>query len=481
MNRHVNASLGNSLSLRICTWVIILIVLAELIASAIWVSSIKTSRTREIDKVITDVTLAAVKTVTYFRSLPDNYRHLVLSQMLETGGSRFFISLNNQHVVNQSSYAHESSALAARYAHDQLQQQLGTMKTVVTIASRDDVRLFNTGLKLDEVPSLWTQYSMVLGDFNLPIIVIQLELARHEWLYLATTLPIPYTYFSTSVMEPRQYLFLIIASVLLLGFITRVIRHELSPLRALVRSAALMSSQLSVDEIPERGAGELRTSVRAFNKMNRRISNYIHERELLFSTLSHDLRTPLACLKLRAEMLDDDPTRARFEKLLNDMDFMLKNALQCIRDTDLHEELESFDLVTLIQRCADEYNLETLRIKLHFPPISLPCMAKPLAMRRCLMNVIDNGIKYGERLSISVQIESSSYRIEIHDAGPGIAAAWLERVFEPYTRVRPELGYGSGLGLTIARSIARAHGGDLVLRNHAEGGLVANITLERGL
>lgn len=478
MSRHFRPPLG-SLSFRICTWVIVLIVLAELIAGAIWVESIKASRSQEIEKVISDVTLAATKTVTYFRALPKNYRHLVLSQLLETGGSRFFISINNKYVINNSGYTHESSSLAASYAHHQLQQQLGGMKTVVTIANREDIRLFNTGLRLDEVPSLWTQYSMVLGDFNLPIIVIQLELAKNEWLYLATILPIPYAYLSASVIEPRQYLFLVIASVLLLGFITRVIRHELSPLRALVRSASLMSSQLSVSDIPERGAGELRTAVRAFNKMNHRISNYLRDRELLFSTLSHDLRTPLACLKLRADMLDEESTRMRFEKLLNDMDFMLQNALQCIRDTDLHEEPKSYDLAILLRHCAEEYNLETQRIRLYLPAHPFPCMVKPMAIRRCLMNIIDNGIKYGERLSISLQREGSLYQIDIHDAGPGIAEAWLERVFEPYTRICPDQGHGSGLGLTIARSIARAHGGELVLRNHPEGGLIAHITLEQ--
>lgn len=469
---------GNRLSFRLCAWIIGLIVLAELIAGAIWLRSIQASRNQEIDKVITEVTQAAVKTVTYFRSLPDNYRHLVLSQLLETGGSRFFISLNNHYVENQSSYTHENSERAARHALMQLQQRLGMLKAIVTITHRDDVRVFNAGIPLDEVPSLWTQYSMVLGDFDLPVIVIQLELSQSEWLYLATTLPLPYTYFATSVLEPRQVLFLIIASVLLLLIITRVIRHELQPLRALVHASTLMSTRLSVTEVPERGAGELRTAVAAFNKMNRRIGSYLRDREQLFSTLSHDLRTPLACLRLRADMLDDEPTRARFEKLLGDIDFMLKNALQCIRDTDLHEETEPVDLAAELRHCAHEYNQEQARVRLQMAT-ALPCMAKPLALRRCLMNLIDNGIKYGDRLAIAVQSTATHYRIEIHDAGPGIHDEWLERVFEPYTRISPEQGSGSGLGLTIARSIARAHGGDLTLHNHDEGGLVACLTLAK--
>lgn len=180
--------LGNTLSFRISFSVIALIVFAELIAGAIWLQSIKQSRTDDINRAINDIVDTAAGTVDYFRSLPNNYRHLVLNQLLETGGSRFFISLNDRHIPNKNSRDTEVNELAVRYAREHLNRLLGNeMRTVVNITSRDEVRVFNTGIRLDEVPKLWTKYSMALGDFDLPVLIFQMEISEGEWLYRNNT------------------------------------------------------------------------------------------------------------------------------------------------------------------------------------------------------------------------------------------------------------------------------------------------------
>lgn len=135
--------------------------------------------------------------------------------------------------------------------------------------------------------------------------------------------------------------------------------------------------------------------------MQRRISSHLHERDLLFSAMSHDLKTPLACLKLRTEMLDDAEVRDKFAAHLDEMELMVKGALQCMKETHIHEEIEALDLMGMLRRCGELHNHDELRMTLQGPSI-LMLVGKPLAIKRCLQNIIDNGIKYGERLSVQV-------------------------------------------------------------------------------
>ncbi|ELR63582.1 Integral membrane sensor signal transduction histidine kinase, glucose catabolism cluster [Photobacterium marinum] len=468
-----------SISFRVGVTLLVVIVIAELIAGAIWFQANEESKKENITSTMLNISSAASETYNYFKSLPVNYRHLILNQLREAGGTRFFISINNTYVPNENIAGYNFTHWLSELTEKELKNKMASAKNIrVSITRREDIRVFNSGIKLDELPEIWTKYSLVLGELNLPILVMQIEMSDQEWFYIASVLPVPFSSLSTQFLDQRQLIFLGITSILLMLGTAWILQREIRPVKSLAKAATLMGSQLVVTEIKEEGSKETRAAVHAFNKMNRRVRAYIRDREMLFSAISHDLKTPLACLKLRTEMLDDDNTKKRFEKLLNEVDLMLKGALQCIRETDIHEESEWIDISQLIGTCVEYYNRESLRITLNSPP-EVRYVGKPVAIKRCVYNLVDNAVLYGGKVDISVSDSDDCLEITIRDYGPGIENKLLEKVFEPYFRAEQLDVHGSGLGLTISRSIARSHGGDLKLNNHPCQGLEAHLILSR--
>ncbi|MEF1213809.1 two-component sensor histidine kinase, partial [Vibrio alginolyticus] len=265
---------------------------------------------------------------------------------------------------------------------------------------RDKLKVFNNELPIDELPLLWAHYSLSFGDLNPPILVMQVEVAQNEWFYLAAVLPAPYINLETNYFELRQWLTLLVSALMLLLCTWFIVRKEIQPIRELAKAATLMSSRLDVPEVSERGSNELKAAVRAFNKMNRRIDSHIKDREMLFSAISHDLKTPIACLKLRAEMLDNDADRERFIRLSNDLDLMVKGALQCIKETDIHEEIEPINFTQLIQHISANIADAPDTIRIH-GEIRTHFAGKPLAIKRCIQNLVYNALKYGHQADIT--------------------------------------------------------------------------------
>ncbi|WP_273857084.1 ATP-binding protein [Photobacterium sp. GSS17] len=479
------------------------ILVAELLAGVIWYQTSAASREVSAQHTLMNVAEAASETYLYFESLPKNYRHLILNQLRESSGTRFFISIN-QNPLNIDPI--QDISLLPRltgFVEQAITNQFSGLSNVrVVITDKDNIRLFNSGIRLSELPEIWTRYSLSLGELDLPILVMQLEMAENEWFYIASAIPLPESVLTEPIISQRQLIFLFLASVMLMLCISQIIRRELKPVKSLAKAAALTGSPLSLPELEESGSNETRSAIHAFNKMSRRVKAYIRDREMLFSALSHDLKTPLACLKLRTEMLENDTTKKQFEKLLNEVDIMLTGALQCLRETNIHEESEWLDLQTLLGDCAEYFNQQAERnCRLEprtlnswgnpnswgnlFPSVNIRCeqpvslLAKPLALKRCIFNVVENAVKYGERVEIDVCEQQSSILLTFRDYGPGIPKKMQEKVFEPYCRAGRKDANGSGLGLTIARSIARTQGGDLVLKNHAAQGLIVELTLSR--
>lgn len=249
-------------------------------------------------------------------------------------------------------------------------------------------------------------------------------------------------------------------------------------MRRLAKAATLMSSRLNVPEVKEEGSNELRAAVRAFNKMNRRIDSYIQDRDMLFGSISHDLKTPIACLKLRAEMLDDDRDRERFSRLANDLDLMVKGALQCIRETDIHEDVEPIDINQMLHHITENLPYKQEQVVIYGQAVQ-PFIGKPLAMKRCLQNLIDNAVKYGTCAKINIEDGDKALILTITDEGNGLTADVLEKLCAPYFRA-DSTQEGNGLGLTISQSIAKAHGGHLQLSLTSNGGLNASLIFPRG-
>lgn len=473
----------DSITFRVSSTLLIVIVIAELVAGAVWYFDNEEVKKNNANKIIHTMVDSVIETYQYFQLLPVNYRHLILNQLMDAGGSRFFISINNRYIPNENVTDLPLTNWLSDVAAASLREKLKSPSNIaVAVTQRESVRVFNSALQLDELPEIWTKYSLVLGELDLPILVIQIQLSPQEWFYIASVLPIPFSSLSTSFMEARQLVFLALTSLLLMLCTAWLLQREFRPIRALAKAATLMGTQLSVMAIDESGSRETRAAVHAFNKMNNRVKSYIRDREMLFSAISHDLKTPLAALKLRTEMLEDEAVKERFEKLLNEVEMMTNGALQCIRETDIHEDQIDIDIEELLMGCADHFNRQETFVELADDIANIPSyMGKPVAIKRCIYNVIENGVKYGRNVSVSFNETAKSLILNVRDYGPGIDPKLLEKVFEPYYRVHPNDANGSGLGLTIARSIARTHGGDLQIKNHSQGGLEVSIQLSKEL
>jgi signal transduction histidine kinase len=252
------------------------------------------------------------------------------------------------------------------------------------------------------------------------------------------------------------------------------------PLRDLATAADAMGRGVRGPPLAESGARELRRATRAFNTMQERLRRYLDSRTRVLAAMSHDLRTTLTRLRLRAETIENDDLRTRFSADLDEMAQMVQGALALFRDLNDDEPLDAVDVVALLTTLRNEFAEMDADVTIDGHTQG-PISAKPLALKRCLTNLLHNAIKYGTRATVLVS-DGDEVVIRIRDQGPGIPAEALDQVFEPFFRVEASRNRdtgGAGLGLSIARDIAQAHGGSIALENLAVGGLEVTLTLPR--
>lgn len=252
------------------------------------------------------------------------------------------------------------------------------------------------------------------------------------------------------------------------------------PLGELARAADAIGRGAQVAPLEERGARELKGATRAFNAMQERLKRYLDSRTRVLAAMSHDLRTPLTRLRLRVESIEDETLRQRCAEDVDEMANMVRGALSIFRGLNDEEQASDIDIDALLSELERQYG-ETgheVRIEGH---AQASFTGKPLALKRCLSNLIANAVQYGTKATLAVE-DGAQLVIRVLDNGPGIPAEALNQVFEPFFRLessRNRATGGTGLGLSIARDIAQAHGGSLTLENRAEGGLAATLTLPR--
>ena len=259
------------------------------------------------------------------------------------------------------------------------------------------------------------------------------------------------------------------------------VRWVTRPLKTLAEAAQGLGEDINRPPIDESGPLEVSRAARAFNAMQQKLARFISERTQTFTAMSHDLKTPITRLRLRAEMLDDAELRAKFVKDLQEMEAMVASALDFMRGVDQQGPAQPIDIMALLESLQEDAREVGGDVRIE-GAVQSSFVGHAHTLKRCLGNLIDNSVNYGQRATIVVADGPDQLTIEVRDEGPGMPEAELERVFEPFYRLeasRNRATGGSGLGLTIARNIARAHGGDLVLRNRAGGGLEAVLTLPR--
>lgn len=458
---------------------LLVVALAQGLSSVIWVSQL---RATQLEGVVTSARSLAHSmgaSVSYFRSLPLAYRPLVLDQLRSMGGTRFFVSLNDKPLDMRALEETPRKRAVTQAVEQVLREKLGPeMDILVTFVSPGDLRIFNSGLKLDELPRSWAHYALTLEPVNPPVLVTQIQLAPAEWLYIASLLPEPYTSLEEEGLPKQQVGFIVMTSAFLLLFIGLLVHWQSRPLKRLARAARDMSLGAVVEKPQVEGGGSEVIEVgRAFNAMRERISRYLTERSQLFSAISHDLRTPITRLRLRVELLEDEQVQAKFSRDLDELELLVKGALQCVKDTDIHENIEPVDLNGLMHHLIEPF-LASGRVTLH-GSARRPYPGKPLALKRCIGNLVDNALKYGDKAHLFVEDNRHAFVLHVDDEGPGVPEQRLEQVFEPHFRLAgQQQGYGLGLG--IARNIAHSHGGEVTLQNLREGGLRVTLVLARG-
>ncbi|MGF1909289.1 ATP-binding protein [Vibrio kasasachensis] len=470
--------LTNSLAMRTSLFLLCVIILAQFLAGLIWYQHSSEKDKEGLTTTVNSLALSAASTISFFQTLPPEYRHLVLNQLRNMGGTRFFVSLNNHQIPVSPLPSSDRKTMVIDEVEGVLSNELQDAPNIqVEFTRRDKLKVFNKELSIDELPMLWGHYSLSYGDLNPPILVIQVEVDKNAWFYLAAVLPAPYINLETSYFEVREWFTFVLSALLLLICTWCVVQREIRPIRQLAKAATLMSSRLKVPEVKEEGSAELQAAVHAFNKMNRRIDSHIKDREMLFGSISHDLKTPIACLKLRAEMLDDDTDRERFTRIANDLDLLVKGALQCIKETDIHEDIEPIDLEQLVSHVASAVDPKGDNITIHNSRVSRYA-GKPLAIKRCIQNLVDNGVKYGGKVDLYLQETLEAVTIKVEDHGTSIDPYTLDKLIQPYYRGHNDQE-GNGLGLTISQSIIKAHGGQLSLDITERGGLCATLEFPR--
>lgn len=308
---------------------------------------------------------------------------------------------------------------------------------------------------------------------------------RDCWLVVRFVTPLPNPFGSPPFM--MAFLIMSVAGSAMIVWATQ---RLIAPVTTLANAAEALGRDVHTAALPENGPSEIRRAAIAFNTMAMRIRRFVTDRTLMLTAIGHDLRTPITRLKLRAEFIDDDELRNKVLADLDEMEAMVAATLAFGRDSASAEPIVSLDLRALLQTIMDEA-AESLPDKaddLFYEPPNVPVRikARSVALKRALNNLILNALKYGGNAHVTLIPATSPgekgnvVKILIEDNGPGLPESELDRVFEPFVRIESsrnrETG-GSGLGLSIARTILHGQGGNVRLENRPSGGLRVIVTL----
>jgi signal transduction histidine kinase len=421
----------------------------------------------------------AAGSIRFFHDLPPPYRAILIEQMRAMGGTRFFVRANHAHVPVTALASNALVDSVVEVVRNELVRLLATeSRPDVQFAWPDGLQVSDDGRMVKDLPESWVEATLLIRPRPAPILVIQAEFEKGHWLYLAATMPDPYFLDKIDTFTPDRVVLQLLTLFTVLLLTVWMVRALVNPINRIAAAANSFGGVIALEPLPETGTIELRRTAHAFNAMQARIQGYLVDRERLFIGISHGLKTPIMRLKLRTELLEDEAMRSEFHEDLDDLDVMVKSALQRLRDTDIHENLVVVRLDTLLARLVQRPIYPHAAIDYQPAVISIHC--KPLALQRAMSNLLDNAVLYGDRVQVRLSLVEDVALVEIRDFGPGLPEVFLTAAFEPHVR----LGHGerrnrsgSGLGLGISRNIIQAHGGEIRLTNHPQGGLVVSVLL----
>jgi len=311
---------------------------------------------------------------------------------------------------------------------------------------------------------------------NRPHVVIALPTSRGDWLRFRVATPRP------PHQPPRWAIFWIGLTGTVLVVALWGARRTARPLEHFAEAANRFGMDVAAPPLDEHGSYELRRAIGAFNRMQERLRRLVEDRTMMLAAVSHDLRTMLTRLRLRADYIADDEERAKALADLDTMTAMLDESLAFARDTVTSEERRPVDLAELLQSLCDDF-ADAGHAVSYSGPAHLSFTGRPVALRRLFANLIENAVRYGGGAEVGLDAPAGDIVATVGDHGPGIPEAYREQVFQPFFRLegsRSRQTGGTGLGLAVARSVARNHGGDITLDDRDGGGTLVRVTIPAG-
>lgn len=308
------------------------------------------------------------------------------------------------------------------------------------------------------------------------ILLGALPLADGSWLNFAAPFLIPPSFWKTPF-----FLIILTTTGLVLVVSLWAVRRAARPWSAFAAAAERLGLDLQAPPMPEAGPAEVRRAAHAFNGMQDRLRRFVRDRTQMLAAMSHDLRTPLTRLRLRAELIEDEIEQRKMFADLDEMQAMIAETLAFARDDAAEERAQAVDLAALVQTVCEEAQDAGAEVRYLGPPHAAG-IGRAAALKRAFANLVDNAVRYGDTARVELSVAADGVAVRIDDDGPGIPAAEIERVFQPFYRLdvsRSRETGGVGLGLALVRSTVALHGGRVWLENRADGGLRANVFLPR--
>ena len=308
-------------------------------------------------------------------------------------------------------------------------------------------------------------------------LMLSAQLADGSWVNGRMIIPRPDPWLAARVAAST----LLIYCLLLAAMIWIAIRLA-NPLRELTAAAEGFEGPGAAPQVEPRGPDDVRRAILAFNAMGARVSAMFDEKDRMLGAIGHDLRTPLASLRIRAESIEPEAERAKMIATIEEMTAMLDDTLSLARSGRAAENLRPVDISALADTVVEEFRVLGHDVRFEEGRRQTAAV-QPSLLRRAVRNLVENAVKYGGSAEVAVRkAPGGGIAVEVADKGPGIPEAELANVQEPFVRLESsrnrETG-GSGLGLALARAAAQAHGGRLELENRPGGGLLARILLPK--
>jgi signal transduction histidine kinase len=456
------------------------ILFAQIMGIWIWGQQLKAEERLRISEVAVNMGARIGQTIQFFSRLPHEYRHIVLDQLRDMGGTRFFVSINSQYIPLAKVSETQTIAQVRVMIDESIRTQIKvTEQPMISFVRFEDLRILSGDNMMVNLPPKWQRFALLDPGDDSPVVVVQLKLNNDEWAYLATQFPNGESLYGFQWFTGERLVTSFLISLTILILTTLLVRSVVRPLRLLSRHADQLGRGHSYQFLPVQGSSEMQSTIHAFNSMGQRLQKFIADRERLFASISHDLKTPLTKAKLRIEKLDDTEIRSKLSQDLDDLETMVKASLQMVKDAAIHENTERTDLVVVLSRCVEAAEVARLPYTLRAPE-SLMIDCRPLSLERLFTNLVDNALHYGRSVDVEAFIDEPQKLVivKVMDRGPGIPDEQKSVVFEPYFRSghKPSSVH-VGLGLGIAKTIVQLHGGLIALGDRSGGGLVVTVQL----